>query len=483
MRTCGRSVPQPSPSHMRKAFRPHVDVGGLTPQNVVTRWDECLEEINKRKVEDGAAAEDTLATNSTLYTVEELETLWSLTKSVDYGNSDPRYLIRLQVAFEDFVNEVEPAPGASARAWFRFVKNFPSEVRMRYILSLNAAPQALTYPQYDFSEELYAVANQRRRKEEDERLKEEGEIVRKVLPLHLYPAFLKDSRTDVRVCLAGLQNLPTPVVELLIQDKNLSVLKALAGNEHVSGECLEKIEQRLTNINDGIEEVRYDGVSVDSVRETLANNANASPHMLTKYVLNGRKSPSNKVLQAAYRNPLLPAEVKRGETGRINVLIEEKRATLRVLTVEGVESEQAKRVRNDIEDLERLKNVAISYGCCTPEELENFITHNVEKILTTPPDKEDGAWGRHNFTLEDQLGRALSVSDFSPQKLEETYRKLEGKGSIGVVAGIMANPRTPHSVLLHCQQTLKPTSYLGRSSDSHGNLLSYVKGKLEGRFA
>ena len=476
MRTCGRSVPQTSPTHMSRLPQEHVGEGGLTQRNVVTKWDKYLEEINERKTEDSSAPRETFTANSTPYSVEELETLWSLTKDADYNNSDPRYLVRLRLAFEEFIDEVEPTPGASARAWLKFVKNFPLGVRMRYLLSLRVAPSTITYPQYDFAEELYTVANQRNRKEEDKRLEEEGVVVKKVVPSRLYPAFLKDSHADVRACLAGLQDLPTPVVELLIQDKNLSVLKALAGNESVPSQFLEKIEQRLTNINNGVEEIHHDGVSTDMVREVLANNVNTPPHMLSTYVLNGRKSPFNKVLEAAYRNPLLPADVKHSETERIAVLIDEKRGLLRTLTREGVEGEQVKRVLNDIEDLEHTKNVAISYGCCAPEELENFITHNVEKILTTPKDEEDGAWGRRNFALENQLGRAISISNLSPSQLGEMYRKLEGEDSVGVIAGIMANPHTPYKTLLSCQLLYC------RNRDSRRNLLSYVKGKLEGKF-
>ena len=419
----------------------------LNSRNVMKHWEEYIR--REGLSQDGTAER---------YTFEELQTLWLLV--LEKTGKQGKVLKENEKLWTDsdtetlnsFIKNADgEGAGVSPQDWFKFFKTLGVAAKVSYLRM--HATKTKTQHKFFHSIPLELADRHVVRDVDGERLN---------VPLNTLPAFLKDPSPYVRTVFAEVPHLPQAAVDLLINDKRLDVVLALANNPTTSAESLEKIEQRLVDLSERNpiwKEKRY----VTAIRVSISGHHNTPNSLLMKYLEGGISTAEPEMSRCIFGNPNLQERsvvryrenLRKKEREAIRKLEEVKNAQP-VQVKENLEAEWAlRKVRNDYREV-------VKYGWGTEEDACRLIEENMEE------------YRKRSAAAENLIARTISASNLTPELVQKYYQEVKSEPfSYDIAAAFLLNPHTSYEIVKDIRERFEYTIEQGGKTFYSGYLAAY----------
>lgn len=499
-RTCNKPyMSQPNTKHLQAspATVHNKTSGKLTFRNLVNQWDTYIENLS--------ASNTNLNENPTPfpvksgtggYTAEDLAVLWELQNGKDgkqkkgtagltgeqiWGKESTQKLVELVQTIESH------HPGVSTKEWRKFFSNFGANAKHDFLAAHKTAPRAPIYRQLGIteSEEVSYLKNPKLTTHNTSA----GD--KPVLPLKLFPIFLKDTSEHVRQELVKKSGMPHELMKIIAEKGDFPTVLTLTHNSELPEEVVETIENRVTaTINKQLNHIPHHStqqteneelvvqpfkVEKDTIWHADTNfsfiriNLARQPHLprwvAEKYLTKLHPKEVGIELQVC-ENPNVDAtlvtakyEEKVKEVHNLERQLEEVMQTERTVGAQQNKSTQTMTILAN-ERRQLTARISVKNG-----EIQKIVETgklplhiNVETLKSLEHKTLKNTTNSHHapFTLTPSPAESeAKVNEFAnfianvplpPPELNKLYQRYKNSDLDIIIAGIMKNPRTPQTI-------------------------------------
>ena len=282
------------------------------------------------------------------------------------------------------------------------------------------------------------------------------------LPAKFHTVFVQDASVNVRSALARKSALTQHVMETLLQDKTINVLAALTSNPETPLDILESAEARMRNFNKQLStrsgsESWHAPHYINQVGEGISASPHISQKLIATYLADDTIVNNFNIAENLYENPQVTQTAINLQYKKLAQQVE-KGKQIHVEFVKKLRSTKTSKedkvaIRKQITVLNKKRKIIkdhllllVSTGRCGRDVTKKMIDENLSSAH-----RNYGATLKAGGILA--KAQRLTLEDFA----HYTQGGIVNKNLL-ILAGIVANPNTPESVVDEIRKNLDDLS-------------------------